>query len=99
MDQKEYKKTLRMEIKEIIRTKKKLLSSILGITLLACILFVLMVNQYPNISMEWSEKFKYVVKQYSKVIGFLSVMGLVYLQIEGKNKEILNEDLDENESE
>jgi uncharacterized membrane protein len=88
-----------MEIKEMIRTKKKLLTSILVIILLVCILFVLMVNQYPGMSVEWSAEFKSVVKQYSKVIGFLSVMGLVYVQLEGKKKETLNEIEEENESE
>ncbi|WP_372753320.1 hypothetical protein [Labilibaculum sp.] len=87
-----------MEIKEVIRDKKKPLILTFVIVLLLCILFVLVVNQYPSISTDWSAESKSLVKQYSKVIGFLSIMGLVYVVLEGKKNELPNEIEDENDS-
>ncbi len=63
--------------------KKTVLVIILVLILILSISSVLVINGFPNLTIDWADQSKYVGKQYIKVLGFLSVMGLVYILVEG----------------
>ncbi|PCH70181.1 MAG: hypothetical protein COC06_04970 [Bacteroidales bacterium] len=63
--------------------KKRIVKVALAAILLISVSSVLVINAYPDLTLGWTLESKSVLKQYIKVIGFLSVMGLVYLFVEG----------------
>lgn len=66
--------------------KKRIIIIILVLILIISVASVLVINGYPDLTNGWSDQSKYVRKQYIKVVGFLSVMGLVYIVVEGLGK-------------
>jgi len=77
--------------------KKRIVIIALVVILLISVGSVLVINAYPDLTLGWTLESKSVLKQYIKVIGFLSVMGMVYLVVEGlkiakqENEEVENE--------
>ena len=66
--------------------KKRIIIIILVLILIVSVASVLVINSYPDLTNAWSDQTKYVRKQYIKVVGFVSVMGLVYIIVEGLGK-------------
>jgi agmatine/peptidylarginine deiminase len=79
--------------------KKRIVIIILILILIASVASVLVINGYPDLTNGWSDQSKYVRKQYIKVVGFLSVMGLVYILVEGLKTTKLEEQDGEKEIE
>lgn len=63
--------------------KKTTMVIILVLILILSVSSVLVINGFPDLTLDWSDQSKYVAKQYIKVLGFLSVMGLVYILVDG----------------
>ena len=61
--------------------KKTILTIILLTILLISVVAILVINQADILS-EWTKESISLLKQYLKVFGFLSVMGLVYLRLQ-----------------
>lgn len=70
---------------------KKYITIILFLILLISVCTVLIVNAKPELTAEWTRESRAVFKQYVKVFGFLSVMGLVYLRLRKSKEERLEE--------
>ncbi|BAX82659.1 hypothetical protein [Labilibaculum antarcticum] len=79
--------------------KKRIAIIILALILIVSVASVLVINGYPDLTADWSDQLTYVRKQYIKVVGFLSVMGLVYIAVEGMKTTKLEEQDGENKIE
>lgn len=70
---------------------KKHITILLVLILLISVCTVLIINQKPELTASWTAEYKAVFKQYVKVFGFLSVMGLVFLRLRKTKEERLEE--------
>lgn len=82
---------------------KKHITIILVLVLLISVCTILIINQKPELTLNWTIEFRAVFKQYVKVFGFVSVMGLVYLHLRKTKEESLeeakiDEDIEENQN-
>ena len=77
--------------------KKRIVKIALVVILLISVSSVLVINAYPNLTLGWTLESKSVLKQYIKLTGFLSVMGWVYLVVEGLKIAKLENEEGENE--
>ncbi|PKQ63959.1 hypothetical protein BZG02_08070 [Labilibaculum filiforme] len=64
-------------------SNKKMVVIVLSLILILSISAVLVINGFPELTPNWSVESKSILKQYIKLFGFLSVMGLVYILVEG----------------
>jgi len=71
---------------------KKTIIILLLFILLISICTVLVVNGMPELTEDWTTQSRAIFKQYVKVIGFLSVMGLVYLRLRKSKEKNLEEE-------
>lgn len=78
---------------------KKTITILLLFILLISICTVLVVNGIPELTEDWTARSRAILKQYVKVIGFLSVMGLVYLRLRKSKEENLEEEYIDNKIE
>ena len=78
---------------------KKTITILLLFILLISICTVLVVNGIPELTEDWTAQSRAIFKQYVKVIGFLSVMGLVYLRLRKSKEENLIEEYIDDEIE
>lgn len=62
--------------------KKTIVVLVLVLVLLLSVSSILVINGFPELTLDWSNQSRYVGKQYIKVVGFLSIMGLVYILVE-----------------
>jgi agmatine/peptidylarginine deiminase len=79
--------------------KKRIAIITLVLILIVSVASVLVINGYPDLTADWSDQLTYVRKQYIKVVGFISVMGLVYIAVEGMKTTKLEEQDEENKIE
>ncbi|MBN2597099.1 hypothetical protein [Labilibaculum sp.] len=78
-------------------SKKVIVVVVLAVVLFLSVISVLIINGFPDLTYDWTVESKSVLKQYIKVLGFLSVMGLVYTFVEGLKKVKLEDQDAENE--
>ncbi len=78
---------------------KKTITILLLFILLISICTVLVVNGMPELTADWTAQSRALFKQYVKVFGFLSVMGLVYLRLRKSKEERFEEEYFENQDE
>ncbi len=71
---------------------KKTIAILLFSILLISIGTVLLVNAISELTTDWTDQSRAVFKQYVKVLGFLSVMGLVYFRLSKSKEESLEEE-------
>ncbi|WP_461642659.1 hypothetical protein [Labilibaculum euxinus] len=66
--------------------KKTIVVVVLSVILFLSGSSVLVINGFPDLTYDWTEESKSILKQYIKLLGFISVMGLVYTLVEGFKK-------------
>ena len=66
--------------------KKTVVVVVLSVILFLSVSSVLVINGFPDLTYDWTEESKSILKQYIKLLGFISVMGLVYTLVEGFKK-------------
>ncbi|WP_461629652.1 hypothetical protein [Labilibaculum euxinus] len=66
--------------------KKTIVVVVLSVILFLSVSSVLVINGFPDLTYDWTEESKSILKQYIKLLGFISVMGLVYTLVEGFKK-------------
>lgn len=77
---------------EIMMKNRKQINTILLLILIISIGSILLINGQPELTENWTVNTKSIVKQYCKVIGFLSVMALVYLRLKSSKLKSIDED-------
>ena len=68
-------------ITKLTMNKRNILTMILLAIILISVVAILIINQTEIVS-KWTKESISLLKQYLKVFGFLSVMGLVYLRLQ-----------------
>ncbi|MDQ1772665.1 hypothetical protein GQR60_10415 [Labilibaculum sp. A4] len=66
--------------------KKTIVVVVLSVILFLSVSSVLVINGFPDLTYDWTVESKSILKQYIKLLGFISVMGLVYTLVEGFKK-------------
>ncbi|MDM8158424.1 hypothetical protein QUH73_01215 [Labilibaculum sp. K2S] len=66
--------------------KKTVVVVVLSVILFLSVSSVLVINGFPDLTYDWTVESKSILKQYIKLLGFISVMGLVYTLVEGLKK-------------
>ncbi|MUP39231.1 hypothetical protein [Labilibaculum euxinus] len=66
--------------------KKTVVVVVLSVILFLSVSSVLVINGFPDLTYDWTVESKSILKQYIKLLGFISVMGLVYTLVEGFKK-------------